>query len=223
MCSPSGFRLSACLLATLLICLVSLGREGLQLTSAWYTNIDIVAGLPLPILPNTALHAEDVLSEWDVNLTACDCTMSGRAGAADVARRLVGHHPAPGKGDAGNTPPVPPCHAATWATSHRNDSGGSIRWGQRPVLRGAPHCADSDAFDAGVCHHDLASGLLSCMPSFVIIGAMKCGTAELQVRCVAAQRHDTQDRLSLHPLLLPWNDTKAYRVEVAFVCCRFVT
>lgn len=57
----------------------------------------------------------------------------------------------------------------------------SVIWPVRPVLQGGQGCVAGGMLDAGVCHEDSVHGI-SCLPSFIIIGAMKAGTAELQVR-----------------------------------------
>jgi hypothetical protein len=56
----------------------------------------------------------------------------------------------------------------------------SIAHQQKLVLKGTDRCdCDSPAIDAGVCATVDKSQDVRCLPSFIIIGAMKSGTGEL--------------------------------------------
>jgi hypothetical protein len=59
-------------------------------------------------------------------------------------------------------------------------SPATIRLEPRPVLFEAGGCLTPESVDAGYCIVSKKGGFVTCLPSLVIIGVMKGGTAELQ-------------------------------------------
>eukprot|EP00730_Choanoeca_flexa_P014597 TRINITY_DN6439_c0_g1_i2.p1 TRINITY_DN6439_c0_g1~~TRINITY_DN6439_c0_g1_i2.p1 ORF type:complete len:508 (+),score=124.07 TRINITY_DN6439_c0_g1_i2:289-1812(+) len=67
-----------------------------------------------------------------------------------------------------------------------------IRMDKRPIVLANSKCPRVADLDAGMCVMDKESGKMGCLPSFIVIGAMKAGTAEVQ------------GWLSQHPNMYRW-------------------
>jgi hypothetical protein len=77
-------------------------------------------------------------------------------------------------------------NTSSCAPPYTKERVNGIQLTPRPLLHGGPSCiASKEQLDAGVCLK-LAPEHMTCLPSFIIIGAMKAGTAELQVGSVCS-------------------------------------
>ena len=56
-----------------------------------------------------------------------------------------------------------------------------IRMARRPIILASENCPRVQDMDAGMCVMTRGTGEMACLPSLVVIGAMKAGTAEIQV------------------------------------------
>jgi hypothetical protein len=62
-----------------------------------------------------------------------------------------------------------------------------IRMARRPIILASEQCPRAQDMDAGMCVMTRGTGEMACLPSLVVIGAMKAGTAEIQVRTAVSQ------------------------------------
>lgn len=93
-----------------------------------------------------------------------------------------------------------PMLSGKYSLDHLQEDRKGIVWHTRPIRTGGENCfwnnGNNNIMDAGVCIRKPGKNAIACLPSFMIIGAMKCGTSELQ------------NWLALHPQLQRWSDAK---------------